>query len=562
MATAEPSCDVCQLQNISKSAASWCSECEEAICIECDDLHSRRKSTKNHKTIAIRDYQKLPQYALEIKHRCSIHEEKYEFYCTNHVSLCCVKCVKQDHKKCEIDSLRDVVQNIKTSSSVTNIEQNLSEIQTIFQKIRYEKRSNLKHIDEKTTTYLKAIADLRIQINSHLDSLELEMTKNLKEKQLEVKTTVQGFISIIDSKVKNVEKAIENIIQMKIHATDLQIFLALHEIEKDVERELSYIKDLKTKPEMKTFDVQFKVSNGLKSMPKDVKIWGDISIKTFDSPVCTDVATEKQAQIILPGKRREYVTDIHSITLKKNTSFKVQSEHCKLTGCEILPGGDVLLVNQSNKTILMYNKSGKRIKKFKLPWTPFDITYMDNDMIAISLVEEKLVCTFNTENEQLDTIYESQEKVYGIAYKDDKLFIRNGTISIRILSVSGLFISDIEFRSTSTAHLCVGSFGQIYYPIEREKRVVCCDRQGNTQWTVTNDLLTKVYGITCGLNDVVFVADYAGGITLISSDGQQSKRILDTSSGLNRPYCVQFSDKFNQLLVCRSNGQVFLYDVQ
>ncbi|XP_076085986.1 uncharacterized protein LOC143056720 [Mytilus galloprovincialis] len=563
MATAEHLCDVCQLQNICKPAASWCSECEEAFCVECGDLHSRRKLTKSHETISIRDYQKLPQSALEIKHHCSEHEEKYEFYCTNHVSPCCVKCVKEDHKKCEIDSLRDVVQNIKTSSSVSNIEQNLSEIQSIFQKISNEKRSNLKHIDEKTTTYQKEIADRRKQINCHLDALELEMKKNLRDKQQKVKTSVEGFISIIDSKVKNVEKAIFNICQMKSHATDLQIFLALREIEKDVERELSYIKDLKTKPEMKTFDVQLKLSDGLKSMQTDVEVWGEVSIKTVDSLVCIDVATEKQAQIMLPNKRREYVTDIHSIILKKNTSFKVQSEEIRLTGCEILPDGGMVLVNEPDKTILIYNLSGSLIKEFKLQWKPYDITYIGNDIIAISFGTRRKVCTFNITNEQLNTIYESPEVVSGITYKDDKLFILYGAIGIRIISVSGTLISENKFDSNSTLNLCVGSSGQIYYPIWNDTSVVCCDNQGNTQWTVTNDLLKEVYGITCGLNDVVFAADHAGGITLISSDGQHIKRILDKSSGLERPYCIHFNDKWNQLLVCNERGgQVFLYDVQ
>ncbi|XP_063408784.1 uncharacterized protein LOC134692263 [Mytilus trossulus] len=565
MATAEPLCDVCQLQNISKPAASWCSECEEAICIECDDLHTRRKLTKNHKTISIRDYLNLPRSALEIKHHCSVHEEKYEFYCTNHVLPCCVKCVKEDHKKCEIDSLRDVVQNIKTSSSVTNIEHNLSEIQSIFQKIRDEKRRNVKHIDEKTTTYQKEIADFRKQISCHLDALESEMNKNLKDKQNEVKTTIQSFISEIDSKIKLVEIAINNINQMKSHATDLQVFLALREIEKDVEKELSYIKDIKSKPEMKTVDVQCKVSDGLKSFQKDINSWGKISIKTSDSSVCTDleVTTEKQAQIILPSKRREYVTDIHSITLKKNTSFKVQSEKIRLTGCEILPGGEILLVNQTDKTILMYNKSGSRIKEFKQQWKPFDITYIDKDMIAISFVHEKKVCTLNTKYEQLDTIFKSPVDVCGMAYKDGKLYVRCAAKGIRIMTISGTLISDFTFNSTSTPRLCVGSSGQIYYPIWKEKRVVCCDGQGNTQWTVTNDLLTEVYGITCGLNDVVFAADNTGGITVISSDGHQIKRILDKSRGLNYPFCIHFNVKRNQLLVCNElDCQVFVFDVQ
>lgn len=55
-----------------------------------------------------------------------------------------------------------------------------------------------------------------------------------------------------------------------------------------------------------------------------------------------------------------------------------------------------MLVNDTNKTILMYNVSGSLIKEFKLPWTPYDITYIDNGIVAISCIGERKVCTLNT----------------------------------------------------------------------------------------------------------------------------------------------------------------------
>lgn len=239
------------------------------------------------------------------------------------------------------------------------------------------------------------------------------------------------------------------------------------------------------------------------------------------------------------------------------------SEHIRLSGCEILPDGKIVLVNGSDKSILMYNKSGSPIKEFQLQWEPFDITYIDNDMIAISFMYGKKVCRFNTTNEQLDTIYESSNAILGISFKDGNIYLRQCNEGIIIITVSGTLISILKLDSETTSNLCVGKSGKIYYPIRNKSSVTCCDNKGNIQWTATHDSLKEVYGITCGLNDVVFAADNDGGITLISSDGQQIKRILDKSSGVDRPNCIHFSHKRNQLLVCNGHaGHVFLYDVQ
>jgi hypothetical protein len=53
----------------------------EGLCTECIEHHSLVKLSRNHTTIPIEEYQKLPSYVLEIKEHCDEHHEKFDLYC-------------------------------------------------------------------------------------------------------------------------------------------------------------------------------------------------------------------------------------------------------------------------------------------------------------------------------------------------------------------------------------------------------------------------------------------------------------------------------------------------
>ena len=77
-------CGICDIRHISKPSDVWCPLCDEGLCGECIEHHSLVKSSRNHTTIPISNYQKLPSYVLEIKEHCEEHHEKFNLYCTDH----------------------------------------------------------------------------------------------------------------------------------------------------------------------------------------------------------------------------------------------------------------------------------------------------------------------------------------------------------------------------------------------------------------------------------------------------------------------------------------------
>ena len=61
-------------------------------------------------------------FTSKIETVCAKHHEKYQQYCKNHDSPCCIKCTKEHHHECKIENLDGIVQNVKESSYIIEIQ--------------------------------------------------------------------------------------------------------------------------------------------------------------------------------------------------------------------------------------------------------------------------------------------------------------------------------------------------------------------------------------------------------------------------------------------------------
>ena len=115
--TSSPStCSICDVRHISNPSAVWCPECDQGLCIDCTQHHSLSNSSRNHSTIPISEYQKLPSFVLEIREFCNEHNERFILYCKEHVCICCRMCMVENHCECkDVTIPENVVKNVKTS---------------------------------------------------------------------------------------------------------------------------------------------------------------------------------------------------------------------------------------------------------------------------------------------------------------------------------------------------------------------------------------------------------------------------------------------------------------
>jgi len=236
MSSSPSFCGMCDNRHISKPSEVWCRECEEGLCTECTEYHSSWKLLRGHTTIPIAEYRNLPSYVLEFKEHCNEHHENFNLYCKEHECPCCGICLLQNHKDCkEVAVLENITKNVKTSSMFTEIEHLIKDMIENIGKIRQNRGTNSSSVKEQKRIIEIEIQELRTKINNHLDNLEENLLKELTEAEKQITDETHELQVSLDEKHNKLIEYQTNIVNIKKYASDLQTFIAVKQIEKDVE---------------------------------------------------------------------------------------------------------------------------------------------------------------------------------------------------------------------------------------------------------------------------------------------------------------------------------------
>ena len=136
------------------------------------------KPSRNHTTIPIEEYQKLPSYVLENEEHSNEHDEKLNLYCKEHECPCYRICNLENHSDCKnVSILVKIIKNVKKSTMFTEIEPLIKEMIENIGKIRQNRETNISAVKEQKRIIEIEIQELRTKINTHLDKLQEDMLK-------------------------------------------------------------------------------------------------------------------------------------------------------------------------------------------------------------------------------------------------------------------------------------------------------------------------------------------------------------------------------------------------
>ena len=162
MTSSPSSCGICDVRHISKPSEVWCPECDQGLCIDCTQHHSLSNASRNHSTIPISEYQKLPSFVLEIREFCNEHNERFLLYCKEDGFPCCRICIVENHSECKgLAILENIVKNVKTSHEFKEIEQLIGEMMENIHKIRQNRENNSGTVTEQKIIIEQEIRELR-----------------------------------------------------------------------------------------------------------------------------------------------------------------------------------------------------------------------------------------------------------------------------------------------------------------------------------------------------------------------------------------------------------------
>jgi len=84
-------------------AVTWCIECENSLCQNCNEMHKKWKAFKSHKTVTVKEFIQNPKVALTMSEKpeaCQSHSKQpLDLYCKTCDTLICRDCTLKAHPR-------------------------------------------------------------------------------------------------------------------------------------------------------------------------------------------------------------------------------------------------------------------------------------------------------------------------------------------------------------------------------------------------------------------------------------------------------------------------------
>ncbi|CAC5411746.1 unnamed protein product [Mytilus coruscus] len=560
MSTSTHSCGVCELRHITKCSIIWCTECDEGLCTECQEHHSLSKSSRNHNTLPITNYQKLPPDVLKISKYCEKHNEQFQIYCKNHESPCCSNCVVESHNECrEFTKLSEAILNAKTSNAFVEIEHFLAEVSENITKIRENRQENMKKISEKRMQIEQEIEQTRIIINNHLDKLQEKLRKELCEIEEKENKEICQLISMLEEKENDIAECQTNILSIKQYASDLQAFVSMKKLESEVSLKDEFLQSLINKAILKQHSLVYHLDSALQDFLSNTHTFGQVVIEAKPINVVVTRTKGKHAQIMVPEIKTGSIEDISMKLLKT-----IHGTGDNIYGFCMLQDGKMAFTNNKN-SIKILNNDGSLHCCVNTPDYAFDVEYINKiEAFAVSGgYHGKHNITFiNMTDKQVKKTIPLESAAYGIAKKDAEFIIFGNQREIQMISVQNETVHRIVSDKMSSGCCYVATFeDNIYLTNGNSNTVTCYNQQGKTQWTFKNESVLKFpVGISVDNSGNAFIiGNQSNNVIAISPGGKQYRQLLSSIDGLSSPYTLHYDRSTNQLLVANFQNKAFIY---
>lgn len=155
-------CDICNLHDKEETPTVHCLQCQQMLCSSCDKHHSDSSVSRNHNIVQVEDYYKVPKFFQNLVFKCSMHCEKFEYYCRNDDKLICTTCKDTSHKKClDTPLINDVIQSVKSSFLFEDTHTNLRKLHTTLQTVVEDRQQNLICLQTQRNELLDHIKETR-----------------------------------------------------------------------------------------------------------------------------------------------------------------------------------------------------------------------------------------------------------------------------------------------------------------------------------------------------------------------------------------------------------------
>ncbi|XP_071161842.1 uncharacterized protein [Mytilus edulis] len=541
-------CTLCYDDGTSSKAVTWCPECEVFLCLDCEKHHKKLRISKDHKTISTEDYNKLPKFMREISSQCKDHLKKFELYCSFDDCPCCVQCLTDKHQKCqEMKSLSDILKEIKSSAFIHLTDKDLKDVKENFEEIIKFLNIRINATNVQNLKAIEEIRSMRKSINELLNRLEKEILNDLESKYSKMKSNMNTLLQQLKLQVYCVSHMQREFATITEYATELQMYVGLTEIKKNISQAENFIKDLESTDIFDEKNIEITISPTLKSFLEDAKSFGDININISPTTLHLKAGKEDQAQYVVPSiPCIEHINPsmLRTLTIPENM------KSMGIIACRILLDGKYLILDYLNRNchLLLFNNDGIFIRKVvTLLRSSCDACLVRNNTVAVTLGFTNKTALVDIEDNSIKAIKLSH-KCDAVA-SDDKMLIICGESQSTIVN-----INDMSQRTPIGIQADFISLfqGNIYGTICDENIVRCYKITGELLWTfpcMHCDIVSP-RGLAVDMHGFIYLSCYGNNnIVVVSPDDRTWKTILSDDDQMKYPWAIDINRDTGTMIV-------------
>jgi DNA-binding beta-propeller fold protein YncE len=472
----------------------------------------------------------------------------------------------ENHNECsDVTILENIVKDVKTSDIFNGIEELISEMTESIGKIRQNRETNSIAVREQKIIAANEIRELRTKIINQLDNLQDDLLKELTEAEKQITDETQELLASLDKKQKELSEHQTNIFNIRKYASDLQTYLAIKQIEKEVETQDTCLQSIVNSHSLIQTTISYKIDTGLKAITTNIQKFGEVVVESKPCELTLVRKKDKQAQMMVANLSPPMSVENIQLNLKQ----KINTKGSKIRGCSLLPGGRMVLSCYSTDTVSFINKEGVeyfQLGEDKTGSCTYDTAYIkDNNSVAVSSGggNNRCITMVDIESQEIKATISVDTNIFGMAVRGRTIYYCTGNKQLKMLSLSDKYVSDI-INSDMSHFYYVATFGdKLYYTSWNTHTVTCCDLHGTTQWEFNDERVLRCpLGISVGNNGNVYVVGFhSKNVVVVSPDGQRHRQLLSDKDGLVNPRLLDYEKSTNRLLVVNVSESAFLFDV-
>ncbi|CAG2214013.1 unnamed protein product [Mytilus edulis] len=187
------------------------------------------------------------------------------------------------------------------------------------------------------------------------------------------------LLSSLEKKEKEIGEYQTSILNIKQHATDLQMFLSMKQIEQEAHSKHTFMQSLVESGRQPT--LSYTINTSIQNIISQIKSFGEVRIESKSFDMVLIKKKSKQAQLIVPAVQPRSIEDIFSNSGLKDFEVKMP---CKVFYIAYISQDNALAVTSGNSEmcIIIVDIEKKQIKKtILLDSNSYGIALKDNQLI-------------------------------------------------------------------------------------------------------------------------------------------------------------------------------------